>query len=160
MYLLVSSGFSFKPASSSSSSSLTQFSQKWVRRKVVVWHSKKSKQQYFHVFMDCATLHPCLVQLYYCATLWPCIVQLFVFCNFMSMYCVAMYIVQCISRSNNASTLKSHNPWTPKLHNAWTLFTMQSPINYTMHIHKSPTMHGHKSPTMHGHKIPTIHDGH
>ena len=35
----------------------------------------------------------------------------------MSMYLVTMYIVQYISRSNNASTLKSQNPWTPKLHN-------------------------------------------
>ena len=39
MYL-VSSGFSFKPTSSSSSS--TQFSQEWARRKVVVKHSIKS----------------------------------------------------------------------------------------------------------------------
>ena len=38
----VSSGFSFKPTSSSSSSSLTQFSQEWVCRKVVVKHSIKS----------------------------------------------------------------------------------------------------------------------
>ena len=43
MYL-VSSGFSFKPTSSSSSSSSTQFSQEWVRRKVVVKHSIKSNQ--------------------------------------------------------------------------------------------------------------------
>ena len=43
MYL-VSSGFSFKPTSScSSSSSSTQFSQEWARRKVVVKHSIKSK---------------------------------------------------------------------------------------------------------------------
>ena len=42
MYL-VSSGFSFKPTSSSSSSSSTQFSQGWARRKVVVKHSIKSK---------------------------------------------------------------------------------------------------------------------
>ena len=41
MYL-VSSGFSFKPTSSSSSSSSTQFSQEWARRKVVVKHSIKS----------------------------------------------------------------------------------------------------------------------
>ena len=40
MYL-VSSGFSFKPTSSSSSSSSTQFSQEWARRKVVVKHSIK-----------------------------------------------------------------------------------------------------------------------
>ena len=40
MYL-VSSGFSFKPTSSSSS---TQFSQEWARRKVVVKHSIKSNQ--------------------------------------------------------------------------------------------------------------------
>ena len=46
MYL-VSSGFSFKPTSSSSSSSSTQFSQEWARRKVVVKHSIKSnKGQY------------------------------------------------------------------------------------------------------------------
>ena len=44
MYL-VSSGFSFKPTSSSSSSSSTQFSQEWARRKVVVKHSIKSKNQ-------------------------------------------------------------------------------------------------------------------
>ena len=43
MYL-VSSGFSFKPTSSSSSSSSTQFSQEWARRKVVVKHSIKSNQ--------------------------------------------------------------------------------------------------------------------
>ena len=42
MYL-VSSGFSFKPTSSSSSSSSTQFSQEWARRKVVVKLSIKSK---------------------------------------------------------------------------------------------------------------------
>ena len=36
---LVSSGFSFKPTSSSSSCSLTQFSQEWVCRKVVVKYS-------------------------------------------------------------------------------------------------------------------------
>ena len=42
MYL-VSSGFSFKPTSScSSSSSSTQFSQEWARSKVVVKHSIKS----------------------------------------------------------------------------------------------------------------------
>ena len=41
MYL-VSSGFSFKPTSSSSSSSSTQFSQEWARRKVVIKHSIKS----------------------------------------------------------------------------------------------------------------------
>ena len=41
MYL-VSSGFSFKPTSSSSSSSSTKFSQEWARRKVVVKHSLKS----------------------------------------------------------------------------------------------------------------------
>ena len=41
MYL-VSSGFSFKPTSSSSSS--TQFSQEWARRIVVVKHSIKSNQ--------------------------------------------------------------------------------------------------------------------
>ena len=40
MYL-VSSGFSIKPTSSSSSSSSTQFSQEWVCRKVVVKHSIK-----------------------------------------------------------------------------------------------------------------------
>ena len=45
MYL-VSSGFSFKPTSSSSSSSSTQFSQEWARRKVVVKHSIKSNQIY------------------------------------------------------------------------------------------------------------------
>ena len=46
MYL-VSSGFSFKPTSScSSSSSSTQFSQEWARRKVVVKHSIKSKSWY------------------------------------------------------------------------------------------------------------------
>ena len=45
MYL-VSSGFSFKPTSScSSSSSSTQFSQEWARRKVVVKHSIKSNLQ-------------------------------------------------------------------------------------------------------------------
>ena len=44
MYL-VSSGFSFKPTSSSSSSSSTQFCQEWVRRKVVVKHSIKSKSK-------------------------------------------------------------------------------------------------------------------
>ena len=43
MYL-VSSGFSFKPTSSSSSSSSTQFSQEWVCRKVVVKQSIKSNQ--------------------------------------------------------------------------------------------------------------------
>ena len=43
MYL-VSSGFSFKPTSSLSSSSSTQFSQEWARRKVVVKHSIKSNQ--------------------------------------------------------------------------------------------------------------------
>ena len=43
MYL-VSSGFSFKPTSSSSSSSLTQFNQELVCRKVVVKHSIKSNQ--------------------------------------------------------------------------------------------------------------------
>ena len=41
MYL-VSSGVSFKPTSSSSASSSTQFSQDWARRKVVVKHSIKS----------------------------------------------------------------------------------------------------------------------
>ena len=47
MYL-VSSGFSFKPTSSSSSS--TQFSQEWARRKVVIKHSIKSKiKSYFDV---------------------------------------------------------------------------------------------------------------
>ena len=45
MYL-VSSGFSFKPTSSSSSSSSTQFSQEWARRKVVVKHSIKSKSNW------------------------------------------------------------------------------------------------------------------
>ena len=46
MYL-VSSGFSFKPTSScSSSSSSTQFSQEWARRKVVVKHSIKSNHCY------------------------------------------------------------------------------------------------------------------
>ena len=41
----MSSGFSFKPTSScSSSSSSTQFSQEWARRKVVVKHSIKSNQ--------------------------------------------------------------------------------------------------------------------
>ena len=46
MYL-VSSGFSFKPTSScSSSSSSTQFSQEWARRKVVVKHSIKSNQNW------------------------------------------------------------------------------------------------------------------
>ena len=42
MYL-VSSGFSFKLTSSSSSSSLTQFSQEWARRKVVIKHSIQLK---------------------------------------------------------------------------------------------------------------------
>ena len=42
----VSSGFSFKPTSFSSSSLSTQFSQQWVYRKVVVRHSIKSKQHY------------------------------------------------------------------------------------------------------------------
>ena len=41
MYL-VSSGFSFKPTSFSSSSSSTQFSQEWARRKLVVKHSIKN----------------------------------------------------------------------------------------------------------------------
>ena len=52
MYL-VSSGFSFKPTSSSSSSSSTQFSQEWVRRKVVVKHSikikKNTKMNIYHI---------------------------------------------------------------------------------------------------------------
>ena len=51
MYL-VSSGFSFKPTSSSSSSSSTQFSQEWARRKVVVKHSIKSKSNQIHRLRD------------------------------------------------------------------------------------------------------------
>ena len=52
MYL-VSSGFSFKPTSScSSSSSSTQFSQEWARRKVVVKHSIKSNQIKYKLFID------------------------------------------------------------------------------------------------------------
>ena len=51
MYL-VSSGFSFKPTSScSSSSSSTQFSQEWARRKVVVKHSIKSKKSLTFTYM-------------------------------------------------------------------------------------------------------------
>ena len=40
----MSSGFSFKPTSSSSSSSSTQFSQEWTHRKVVIKHSIQSYQ--------------------------------------------------------------------------------------------------------------------
>ena len=50
MYL-VSSGFSFKPTSSSSSSSSTQFSQEWACRKMVVKHSIKSNQIIDHEIM-------------------------------------------------------------------------------------------------------------
>ena len=60
----------------------------------------------------CATWCPCIVQLdvHICATLCPCIVSLdiHVLCNFMSCI-VRPYIVQHISQSNTAWTLKSHN---------------------------------------------------
>ena len=60
MYL-VSSGFSFKPTSSSSSSSSTQFSQEWACRKVVVKHSIKSiKSIVFCVRVFLLGIHICL----------------------------------------------------------------------------------------------------
>ena len=65
MYL-VSSRFSFKPTSSSSSSSSTQFSQEWARRKLVVKHSIKSNK----ILNNALCLWLCVVRRAACTVLW------------------------------------------------------------------------------------------
>ena len=95
----------------------------------------------------------CNLMSMYCATWCPCIVQLdiHVLCNIMS--CIVQpYIVQHISQSSTAWTLKSHNH-SRRIHgnqSASIPVTRLSSIKYTRHGHKSPTMNVHWSPTMHG----------
>ena len=73
MYL-VSSGFSFKPTSSSSSSSSTQFSQEWARRKVVVKHSIKSKIKVSPTkYVPCLLGDAMIVVLLWCMSVVHCI---------------------------------------------------------------------------------------